>query len=144
MDGDAAAIVGGLPVAGTGLMTIDEARDDFSRLHRAFTLHLGVAVGLAWMTALYAAAYAPWVRNIRALIDPIGGVERVESTVSYLFAMPAVLTVAWLSVLLGREMLRRARTLSNVALEFAAAALVAFGVFYLSIDRAVAALYASL
>ena len=125
-------------------MTIDEARDDFSRLHRAFTVHLGIAAGLAWMTALYAAAHAPWVRNIRALIDPVGGVERVESTVSYLFAMPAVLTVGWLSVLLGREALRRAQTLSNVALEFAAAALVAFGVFYLSIDRALAALSASL
>ena len=59
-------------------MTIDEARDDFSRLHRSFTFHLGVAVGLSWLTALYAAFYAPWVRNIRALIDPTGGFDRVE------------------------------------------------------------------
>ena len=126
-------------------MTIDGARDDFSRLHRAFTVHLGVAVGLAWMTALYAAAYAPWVRNIRALIDPASaGSSASRAPSPTCFAMPAVLTVAWLSVLLGREMLRRAQTLSNVALEFAAAALVAFGVFYLSIDRAVAALYAGL
>lgn len=36
-------------------MTIDEARDDFSRLHRSFTFHLGVAVGLSWLTAVYAA-----------------------------------------------------------------------------------------
>ena len=76
-------------------MTLDEARDDFSRLHRIFTFHLGVAVGLAWMTALYSACYAPWVRNIRALIDP-AGLDRVESTWSFLFVMPAVLTVAWL------------------------------------------------
>ena len=40
--------------------------------------------------------------------------------------------------------MRRSQTLSNLALEFAAAAAVAFGVFYLSIDRAVAALYVAL
>jgi hypothetical protein len=83
------------------------------------------------------------VRNIRALIDPAAGLDRVESTVSYLFAMPAVLVLAWVSLYFGREMLRRAQTLSNVALEFAAAAVVAFGIFYLSIDRALAALHAS-
>jgi hypothetical protein len=124
-------------------MTIDEARDDFSRLHRTFTFHLGIAVGLSWVTALYAALYAPWVRNIRALIDPAAGLDRVESTVSYLFALPAVLALAWVALYFGREMLRRAQTLPNVALEFAAAAVVAFGVFYLSIDRAMAALYAT-
>lgn len=122
-------------------MTFDDARDDFSRLHRIFTFHLGVAVGLSWMTALYSACYAPWVRNIRALIDPGAGLDRVESTWSFLFALPAVLTIAWVSLFFGREILRRSQTLSNAALEFAAAALVAFGVFYLSIDRAVAALY---
>lgn len=125
-------------------MTFDDARDDFSRMHRLFTFHLGVAVGLSWMTALYAACYAPWVRNIRALIEPVAGLDRVESTWSFLFAMPAVLTIAWVSVFLGREVLRRAQTLQSAALEFAAAAFVAFGMFYLSIDRAVAALYAGL
>ena len=120
-------------------MTFDDARDDFSRLHRLFTFHLGVATGLAWMTALCAAAYAPWVRNIRALIDPVG-LDRVESTWSYLFAMPAVMALAWLSVYFGRELMRRFRTLPNQAVEFAAAAMVAFGIFYLSIDRAVSAL----
>ncbi|GJE43817.1 hypothetical protein [Methylobacterium soli] len=124
-------------------MTLDDARDDFSRLHRIFTFHLGVAVGLAWMTTLYASCYAPWVRNIRALLDP-AGLGRVESTLSFLFVMPAVLTVAWLSVYFGREVMRRSQTLSNLTLEFAAAAVVAFGVFYLSIDRAVAALYIGL
>ena len=125
-------------------MTIDDASDDFSRLHRLFSFHLGVAVGLSWMTALYAALYAPWVRNIRPLLDPAAGFDRVESTWSFLFVMPAVLTVAWLSVFFGREVLRRSQTLSSVAVEFAAAALVAFGLFYLSIDRAVAALYIGL
>ena len=122
-------------------MTIDEASDDFSRLHRLFSFHLGVAVGLSWMTALYASLYAPWVRNIRPLVDPTGGLDRVESTLSFLFVMPAVLLVAWLTVFFGREVLRRSQTLGSVAVEFAAAALVAFGLFYLSIDRAVAALY---
>ena len=125
-------------------MIANQVRDDFTRLHRAFTFHLGVATGLSWLTALYAATYTPWVRNIRALIDPIAGPDRVESTLSYLFAMPAVLALAWISVVAGREALRRAQTLSNVALEFAAAAVVAFGVFYLSIDRAIAALGAGL
>ncbi|GJE76340.1 MULTISPECIES: hypothetical protein [Methylorubrum] len=122
-------------------MTFDDARDDFSRLHRQFTLHLGVAVGLSWLTALYAAANAPWVRNIRALIDPAGPL-RVESTLSYLFILPAVLTFAWASAYFGRETMRRFQTLPNQTLEFAAAAAVAFGVFYLSIDRAVAVLLA--
>ncbi|MFD0937985.1 hypothetical protein [Methylobacterium trifolii] len=125
-------------------MTIDEAADDFSRLHRIFTFHLGVAVGLAWMTALYASLYAPWVRNIRALIDPAGGLDRVESTFSFLFVFPAVLTLAWVSLFFGREILRRSQTLSSIALEFTAAAAITFGVFYLSIDRAVAALYVGL
>lgn len=124
-------------------MTLDDARDDFSRLHRLFTLHLGIAVGLSWMTTLYAAAYAPWVRNIRALIDPAAS-GRAESTFSYLFVMPVVLTLAWISVYFGREMMRRFQTLPNQAVEFSAAAMVAFGVFYVSIDRAVAALYVAL
>ncbi|MGC5780409.1 hypothetical protein [Methylobacterium sp. NFXW15] len=124
-------------------MIANPAHDDFSRLHKAFAFHLGMATALSWVTALYVAAYAPWVRNIRALIDPTGGLDRVESTVSYLFAMPAVLALAWISIVVGRESLRRAQTLSNVAVEFAAAAVVAFGVFYLSIDRAVTVLSAA-
>ncbi|GJE36328.1 hypothetical protein [Methylobacterium persicinum] len=124
-------------------MIANQARDDFSRLHKAFAFHLGMATALAWLTALYAAAYAPWVRNIRSLIDPAGGLDRVESTVSYLFAMPAVLALAWISIVVGRESLRRAQTLPNVALEFAAAAIVAFGVFTLAIDRAVTVLSAA-
>ena len=125
-------------------MTFDDARDDFSRLHRLFTFHFGVAVVLSWMTTLTAACYAPWVRNIRPLIDPTGGFDRVESTLSFLFVLPALLSVAWVSLFFGREVLRRSQTLPNAALEFAAAAVVAFGVFTLSIDRAVAALYAGM
>jgi len=124
-------------------MIANQARDDFSRLHKAFAFHLGMATALSWLTALYVAVSTPWVRNVRALIDPVGGLDRVESTVSYLFAMPAVLALAWISIVLGRESLRRAQTLSNVAVEFAAAAVVAFGVFYLSIDRAVTLLSAA-
>ena len=86
--------------------------------------------------------FLPPAPQLRALIDPAGGLDRVESTVSYIFALPAVLALAWVSLYFGREALRRAQTLPNVAVEFAAAAVVAFGVFYLSIDRAVAALYA--
>ncbi|GJD96567.1 hypothetical protein [Methylobacterium iners] len=125
-------------------MTVDDARDEFSRLHGLFSFHFGVAVGLSWMTAIYSACHAPWVRNIRALLDPAGGFDRVESTWSFLFAMPVVLTIAWVSFYFGREMLRRCQTLSNLTLEFSAAAMVAFGVFYLSIDRAVAALHIGL
>ena len=117
----------------------DETVDVFSRLHKIFVFHLGVAVGLAWMTALYAALYAPWVRNIRALIDPLN-TARVESTWSFLFGMPVVLTVAWVMVFTGRDMLRQFGILRSQAVEFALAAGTAFIIFYMSIDRAVAAI----
>ena len=51
-------------------MNFDDDSGEFSRLHSLFTFHLGIAVTLSWMTSLYAALYAPWVRNIRPLIDP--------------------------------------------------------------------------
>ena len=113
--------------------------DDFSRLHRVFTFHLGVAVSLAWMTSLYAAFYAPWVRNIRPLIDPTN-VGQVESTWSFLFALPVVLTAAWLISVFGQNALRHIRVLKNQAIEFGIAGAVAFALFYLSIDRAVTAM----
>jgi hypothetical protein len=116
----------------------DAADDAFTRLHRSFTFHLGVATALAWSTASVAALYAPWVRNIRPFVDPLG--SRVESTASFLFVMPCVLALAWLASTFGRETLRQFRTLPSDAAEFALAGLVAFGVFYLSIDRAVSAL----
>jgi hypothetical protein len=117
----------------------EETADDFGRLHRMFTFHLGVAVALSWMTSLYAAIYAPWVRNIRPLIDPMSG-GPAESTWSFLFAMPVVLSAAWLMVVFGRDVLRGTQIMRNQVVEFCIAGVVAFGLFYMSIDRAVAAL----
>jgi hypothetical protein len=117
----------------------EETADDFVRLHRMFTFHLGIAVSLAWMTSLYAAIYAPWVRNIRPLIDPTRG-GPAESTWSFLFAMPVVLSAAWLMVVFGREILRGTQLLRNQTIEFGIAGAIAFGLFYMSIDRAVSAL----
>jgi hypothetical protein len=120
-------------------MTIDEKAGEFGRLHSLFTFHLGVAVGLAWLTSLYASFYAPWVRNIRPLIDP-SYAGQVESTWSFLFVFPAVLTIAWLMSVSGREIFRQMRIFKNQAIEFAIAGALAFVVFYLAIDRAVTAL----
>lgn len=117
----------------------DDPADDFARLHKIFTFHLGIAVGLAWMTALYASIYAPWVRNIRPLIDPASA-GRVESTWSFLFGLPVVLTIAWVLALVGRDMLRHFRLMKSQALEFGLAAAIAFVIFYMAIDRAVAAI----
>ena len=120
-------------------MSFEDEADDYGRLHRLFTFHLGIAVSLAWMTSLYAALYAPWVRNIRPLIDPRNA-GQVESTWSFLFAMPVVLTTAWLITIFGRDLLRELRMLKNQTVEFGIAAVVAFALFYLSIDRAVTAM----
>ncbi len=121
-------------------MTVNEnTADDFVRLHKTFCFHLGVAVALAWITSLYAAFYAPWVRNIRPLIDPTN-VGPVESTWSYLFIFPVVLTTAWLISIFGQNLFAQFRIFKNQIIEFAFAAMVAFGMFYLSIDRAVAAM----
>ena len=123
-------------------MHFENDSGEFSRLHNVFTFHLGVAVGLAWLTSLYASLYAPWVRNIRPLLDP-ASVGQVESTWSYLFILPVVLTAAWLVSIFGQNLFARFRVMKNQALEFAIAAAVAFTIFYLSIDRAVAALLLS-
>lgn len=117
----------------------DDSVDGFTRLHRLFTFHLGVASALAWLTALYAAMYAPWVRNIRVLIDP-GHLGRVESTGAFLFGFPIILAVAWLVVFAGGDILRHMRLMKSQAVEFGFAALVALVIFYLAIDRAVAAI----
>ena len=120
-------------------MDFDSDSGEFSRLHNLFTFHLGIAVSLSWLTSLYAAVYAPWVRNIRPLIDP-ANVGPVESTWSYLFIFPVVLTTAWLISIFGQNLFAQFRLLKSQAVEFAIAAVVAFGMFYLSIDRAVAAM----
>ncbi len=130
-----------VPVIGLGVLEMDFDSDsgEFSRLHNLFTFHLGIAVSLSWLTSLYAAVYAPWVRNIRPLIDP-ANVGPVESTWSYLFIFPVVLTTAWLISIFGQNLFAQFRLLKNQAAEFAIAAVVAFAMFYLSIDRAVAAM----
>ena len=120
-------------------MDFETDSGEFSRLHNLFTFHLGIAVSLAWLTSLYAAFYAPWVRNIRPLIDP-AQVGRVESTWSFLFGFPAILTVSWIMVWAGRDMLRHFRLMKSQTAEFAVAAAVAFAIFYMAIDRAVAAI----
>jgi hypothetical protein len=120
-------------------MDFDDDSGEFSRLHNLFTFHLGIAVTLSWLTSLYAAVYAPWVRNIRPLIDPTN-VGPVESTWSYLFIFPVVLTTAWLISIFGQNLFAQFRIFKNQIIEFAIAAVVAFGMFYLSIDRAVAAM----
>ena len=120
-------------------MDFDHDTGEFSRLHNLFTFHLGIAVTLAWLTSLYAAFYAPWVRNIRPLLDPTN-VGTVESTWSYLFIFPVVLTTAWLISIFGQNLFAQFRIFKNQIVEFAIAAAVAFAMFYLSIDRAVAAM----
>jgi hypothetical protein len=120
-------------------MDFDDDSGEFSRLHSLFTFHLGIAVTLSWLTSLYASLYAPWVRNIRPLIDPANA-GPVESTWSYLFIFPVVLTAAWLISIFGQNLFAQFRIFKNQIIEFAMAAMVAFGMFYLSIDRAVAAM----
>ena len=120
-------------------MDLENDSGEFSRLHNLFTFHLGIAVMLSWVTSRYAAFYAPWGRNIRPLLDPTN-VGQVESTWSYLFILPVVLTAAWLISIFGQNIFAQFRLMKNQAIEFGIAAIVAFGVFYLSIDRAVAAM----
>ena len=120
-------------VAGT---TKRAGADEFGRLHRVFVQHLTMAVGFAWAASLVAALHAPWVRNIRGLIDPAG---RVESTTSFLFGVPLLMTAALLCTVYGADALRRGQVLKSAAAEFALAGAVAFAVFCLAIHRAVVA-----
>lgn len=112
------------------------ASDEFSRLHRLFVEHFGIALGLTWLASAVAALQAPWTHNIRALIDPLA---RAESTFSFLFGLPMLMTVGWLSVLFGADVIRRSQVLRSQALEFGIAGLVAFAVFCLALHRVVAA-----
>ncbi len=112
------------------------ATDEFARLHRAFVQHFGCALALVWMACGVAALHAPWVRNLRGLIDPSG---RVESTFSFLFGLPILMTVAWICLALGGETIRRARIIKRDALEFGFAGIVSFAMFYMAVDRAVTA-----
>lgn len=110
--------------------------DEFERLHKLFVEHLGFAVSLAWAAAIVAAFYTPWVANIRGLIDPLG---RPESTSSFLFALPSVMLAGWIAMAFGGPSLRRLQMFKNQTLEFGIAGAVAFGMFYLAVDRAATA-----
>ena len=124
-------------------MTLNDDAGQFSKFHSLFMFHLGIAVALAWLTSFSATFYAPWVRNIRPLLDPNYS-GHVESTWSFLFVFPTVLAAAWLLSLFGQNALRQFQILKNQAAEFGVAALVAFVLFYVSIDRAVAAIFLGL
>jgi hypothetical protein len=117
----------------------DSGLDEFVRLHRLFQHHFGIATSLAWASALVAAWHTPFVRDIHNLIDPLGP-WRAESTESYLFGFPLMMTFAWVSSFLARDLLYALRLPRHVKAEFAAAAAVGFLMFYLSIERAVTAL----
>lgn len=119
-----------------GAVRGERSPDAFARLHRTFVAHFAIALGFAWLAALVAAVHAPWVRNIRGLIDPLG---RPESTASFLFALPLLMSAAWLCAAFGRDIIRRAQLLKRPEPEFALAGLVAFAVFCMAIDRAVVA-----
>ena len=111
--------------------------DEFTRLHRLFVEHLTIAVGIVWATAVYAALHAPWLRNIRGLLDPFG---RPESTGSFIFGLPLLMTAAWLFCALGGDVMKRSQLLKNQTVEFALAGAIVFVVFCLAIDRAVTAM----
>jgi hypothetical protein len=120
------------------MVRTDQSASEFLRLHKAFILHFGAATVLAWLTSLYASFHAPWVRNLAFLIDPSS--YKVESTWTYLFGFPLLMTVAWVAVLLARDMLFATRLRGHLIAEFAVAGAVGFLMFYLAVDRAVAAL----
>ena len=113
------------------------APDQFARLHRLFVQHLATAVGTLWVATAAIALYVPWLRNIRGLIDPAA---RVESTASFLLALPLVLTLAWVSVACGGDLMRRTTVLRNCAVEFGLAGGVAFAVFCMAVYRLAVAL----
>jgi hypothetical protein len=120
----------------------DSSDAEFSRLHRLFQFHFGIATTLAWITSAVAAFHAPWVRDIYHFIDPMGP-WKPESTGSYLFGFPLLMSVAWLACLLARDILFDMRLRGHLKTEFAVAGSVAFLMFYLSIERAVTAMLAA-
>lgn len=115
----------------------EAAPDTFGRLHGHFVRHFGMAVIFAWAFAAFAATQAPWTRNLRGLIDPAG---RPESTAAFLFGLPMLLAVGWVTVYLGADVLRRASLARHPAIEFGVAALAVLLVFVLSVQRGVAAI----
>ena len=110
--------------------------DEFTRLHRLFVEHLGYGVSLVWAIALVGAAQAPWLRNIRGLIDPAG---RPESTLSFLFTRPAAMGLAWLCAAFGADLLRRTTVAKRLEIEFGVAALVALAIGCMAVGRVLTA-----
>ncbi|WP_375461133.1 hypothetical protein [uncultured Enterovirga sp.] len=110
--------------------------DEFSRLHRLFLEHFGIALGLVWIASAFAGLRAPWVHNIRGLIDPLA---RPEGTFAFLFGLPLLMTAGWLCLLFGGDLIRRSQVLRSQALEFAIAGAAVFAVFCLALHRVVAA-----
>ncbi len=113
------------------------APDDFARLHRLFVEHFGFALIFAWSATAWAAWHAPWVHNIRGLL---GSASRVESTGSYLFALPILMTLALAGLAFGRDTIRRAQLFRSQHIEFGLAGVVTFAVFCAAVARAVAVL----
>lgn len=113
------------------------ALDRFDRLHQVFVEHYGIALSFVWAITIVAATQAPWTRNLRGLIDPT---SRPESTLSFLFGIPTLMTLGWLVLLFGSQALRRGRLFRNESLEFGVAGALAFALFCLAISRAVTVL----
>jgi hypothetical protein len=109
--------------------------DDFTRLHGIFVEHFAHAVIFSWSAAAFAAWHAPWLQNIRGLLGPA---TRAESTGSYLFALPILMTMALATVAFGGDTIRRAQLFRNQYLEFGFAGIVVFAVFCASVARAAA------
>ena len=74
-------------------------------------------------------------RNVNELLQEI---RVVLTGVQILFAF--LLTLAWVVALFGGDLLRRARLGRSRALEFGIATAIAFAIFYVGIERAVAAI----
>lgn len=117
------------------------APDEFTRLHALFVRHFGMAVLFAWAFALAAVTQAPWIRNLRGLIDPAG---RPQGTAAFLFGLPVLLSVGWFTAYIGGDVFRRTALLRQPAIEFGVAAFAVFIVFALSIQRGVAAMVVAL
>ena len=73
--------------------------DDLRRLHRLINAATGLMAVVAWAMAAWAASKAPWVADLYHLINPGAAPPRPESTATYLFWYPGVLTMLFV---LGR------------------------------------------
>ena len=120
-----------------GAVRRQEAPDAFGRLHGLFVRHFGFAVLFSFGFAGFAATQAPWTRNLRGLIDPAA---RPESTAAFLFGLPLLLAIGWLTALVGVDLFRRTTMVRHPAIEFAVAGVAVLIVFALSIQRGVAAI----